>query len=514
MAKDTSSTATIVPLRATPKISDEVLAWAKQRHINQATLEKLHVASGTVYFGEAEKKLPAIVFPYDEGWKARSVDGSKYFTSRKDTVATFWGIRDVLNGPKDRVYIVEGEMDRCALVETGIPQNVVLSCPGATTKKDPTTGEITFSGKLQYVVDAMAAGLAKTKRFVLCGDQDDQGLELRAALAQLLGVGKCEFVDWPEGIKDANDALKYDGKVELLDKLQNGALPWPAEGLFDIYDIPAPPKMTLWELGFDGWERRVHLAPGTLSLVIGQPGHGKTNLWGQIWQQVVQRYNLVACVATFETKPKPDYHRMLRQLYVHKNIDAMSDEEIRLADKWISNHYKFIIHREEKPTLEWLLGQAEIAITRFGAKIIVVDPWNRIEAVRETRESETDYIGRCLRLLYRFASDFGVHVQIMAHPSKRDGRRQGTIPELEDTSGSKLWETMIDQGFVVWRPQLYNDDGVPQTYCELHFKKCRFAHQLGHPAKFGLDFDRDQERYGTAALKVKKIKPTAASDAD
>jgi hypothetical protein len=36
-------------------------------------------------------------------------------------------------------------------------------------------------------------------------------------------------------------------------------------------------------------------------------------------------------------------------------------------------------------------------------EVLQIDPWNRLEHQRETRESETDYIGRCLTALHAFA---------------------------------------------------------------------------------------------------------------
>ena len=41
--------------------------------------------------------------------------------------------------------------------------------------------------------------------------------------------------------------------------------------------------MVLWKPGFPEWERKIMLAPRTLSVVIGHPGHGKIVPWTQIW---------------------------------------------------------------------------------------------------------------------------------------------------------------------------------------------------------------------------------------
>ena len=72
---------------------------------------------------------------------------------------------------------------------------------------------------------------------------------------------------------------------------------------------------------------------------------------------------------------------------------------------------------------------------------------------RARDETETKYIGRCLRNLHAFAHDMNVHPQILAHPAKMGGDRKNHPPLLEDISGSKNWDNMVDQGYVVQRPK-------------------------------------------------------------
>lgn len=520
-AKGSSSNVITAAFGGMQRIDEEAAGWVKrERKIGRETLERLNVGCGTVWFGDIRKNLRAIMFPYDcGGFKARAMD-EKAFTSKPGMAVTFWGLSDVLNGSLDTVYIVEGEFDRCALVEAGIAADRVLAAPGSQMHEDPETGRKIFAGKLQYAKDALAAGLAKAKSFVLCTDQDEAGLGLREALAKILGYAKTRFIDWPEGVKDANDYLikggdaGLEGRTEDLHSLVvDGSIPWPAEGVFTMDQIAEPAKFTRWHPGFPDWGNKLYFAPGMLSVVTGHPGHGKTVCFAQIWFQVMQANDLIACVATFETKPKPHYQRIIRQLHGRGLVENLDQDRIKQADAWIRDHYRFIIHREERPTLEWLLGQAEIVIVRDGAKIVQIDPWNRLEATKEARESDTDYIGRCLRSLYAFANDFKVHVQVLAHPSKMEGNRRGLMPALEDIAGSKHWDNMVDQGFVVYRPRLYDDAGNRVTYAELHHLKARFD-GLGFPAKFGLDYDVDQGRYGTCALAQKRTARTKAKPED
>ena len=235
------------------------------------------------------------------------------------------------------------------------------------------------------------------------------------------------------------------------------------------------------------------LAPRTLSVVTGHPGHGKTQLWSQIGFNIAKNHDLVACIASFETRPKPHLRRVLRTLHSGNLERDMTDVQRREADAWIGDHYLFLQHPDHRPTLEWFLDTAEVAIVRHGARVVQIDPWNRLEASRVRDETETDYIGRCLRTMYAFANDLNCHVQILVHPSKMGNERRGSAPFLEDISGSKHWDNMPDQGFAVHRPKMF-DNGERQTSAEMFCRKARFE-ELGFPCKLALNFDLTKLRF-------------------
>jgi twinkle protein len=478
------------PAQSARKISARAAEFAAARKLTVATLALLGVASGTVFFPDAGQKLDALFFQYPEGWKARSID-EKHFVAGKGFKLAFWNIERVLAANPDDVFIVEGELDACALVEAGVPPDRVLSVPnGAKAKaaEDPTEQR-----GYEYVKDALKAGLQRAKRFVWCGDADDAGRALRADMARLLGAARFWFVDWPEGSKDANDFLKSDGGQALHDLVTEGALQWPIEGIFRISELPEPPVMTLWKPGFSEWESKVQLAPRTLSVVTGHPGHGKTVLWQQIWWQIIKAYDLVGCFASFETRAKPHIRRQIRTLLIGKLEKDMDDEDRARADRWIDDRYLFLVHPDQRPSLDWFLDMAEVAVVRHGARVIQLDPWNRLEASRTRDETETEYIGRCLRSLHQFAHDMNCHIQIVAHPAKADGKRRDVPPTLEDISGSKNWDNMPDQGFVVHRPEIY-DGRERKTEANLYHRKARFE-ELGYPCKLGLDYGIHTGRY-------------------
>lgn len=467
------------------KANQAVADWAtNERKLSRQTLGLLGVASGVEFFPDLGRRSDAIVFGFAQGRKARAVP-DKSFVAGGGFKLSFWNLERVLKANPDEVYITEGELDACALVEAGVPPDRVLSVPNGA-KERPADNPQEQRG-YEYVDDALKAGLGRVKRFIWCGDNDGNGRALRADMVKLLGAAKFWFVDWPEGCKDANDYLISDGPDAVLDLVTDGKQQWPVAGIYRLSELPEPPPLHTWSPGFPEWESKVKLAPRMLSVVTGHPGHGKTALWGQIWFQIVKEYGIPICVASFETRAKPHIRRQLRTLLTHRLEKDLSDDEKRQADAWINDRYLFIEHPEQRPTLDWMLDMWEVAVVRHGVRILQADPWNRIEASRGRDESETEYIGRCLRTMHTFAHDMNCHVQILAHPAKMEGARRGQAPGLEDISGSKNWENMVDQGFVVHRPEIF-DGTNRKTEAHLYHRKARFE-ELGFPCKLKMDFD-------------------------
>src|SRR5215470_6296216 len=175
-------------------LSDAAMQWLQtERAISPATLMTLPVGSGVAFFPELGREAPAIAFHYPDGIKCRAYP-EKAFVSVPGSKFTFWNIENVLpTCAGQTVYLTEGELDACALVEAGIPHDRVLACPGATPKKN---GKDELAG-YAYALDAIEAGLHKVERVVWCGDADVAGFGLRANMARIFRTKRFAYIDWP-----------------------------------------------------------------------------------------------------------------------------------------------------------------------------------------------------------------------------------------------------------------------------------------------------------------------------
>ena len=472
------------------ELTERAIAWARGRGISRETLVRVGAKSGTEHISDRDGKCEVIYLPFTRqgkvvNWKARTLDGKAYVQC-KGGESKFFNLEPVLTGQADTAYITEGEFDALALLEAGLPIDQVLSVPNGAPAQSAEKPE--EQDRYRFVDAALNEGLNRFKKFVLATDQDPPGLALRHDLVRLLGPARCWFVDWPEGINDANEFLTERGGAELKSYVEGNAKEWPVIGLYSVHDIPEPAPLEIWRPGFPGWEGKLSFAPTTVSVVTGHPGHGKSTLMTQIWYQIARRHGISVAVASFETRAKPHHRRNIRQFMFERLERDLTQEECDAADKWNAEHFRWLIHPNRKPTFKWVLDTAEVAVIRHNCRALLLDPWNRLESDRPDGVREHEWIGTCLDEATEFARDMNVHVQIVSHPAKAtDFRQRKQHPVLEDISGSKSWDTKPEQGLCIHRPVLFKD-GQRQTDAILYVLKSRYD-ELGYPCNLAMNYD-------------------------
>ncbi len=482
-------------------LSDSAALWAERRGISRSTLEQAGVAGATTGMpgrGECE----VIAFAYRRAGELVNVKyrglGEKSFKQTEGGELRFWNLDAVLSAKSKRVFVVEGEMDALAMMEAGVEVAEIISVPNGAPQRaseDPAEQD-----RYRYINAAFDEGLSAVKQFILATDGDAPGQALRQDLVRLLGVARCYFIEWPAGVKDANAFLLEHGPEDLRRFVEEDQREWPVTGIYGLNDIPEPAPMVVWKPGFPEWESKLAFSPGTISVVTGHPGHGKTSLMMQVWYQICRDYGIKAVIASFETRPKPHHRRHIRQFMFGKQESELGEEDRRRADRWNHEHLRWIIHPNRKPSLRFVLDMAEVAIVREGARVLQIDPWNKLEGDRPGDMRETDYIGQCLDELMDFARDFNVHVQVICHPAKMDSRARGQRPTLEDIAGSKHWDNKTDLGLCVYRPKVF-EDGERQTEAEVVVLKSRFD-ELGYPCRLKLDYSIAEGRFRPIDYKL------------
>lgn len=151
-----------------------------------------------------------------------------------------------------------------------------------------------------------------------------------------------------------------------------------------------------------------------------------------------------------------------------------------------TNFFHILPEEGEKWTITNILAKAKYLIRRNGIKLLVIDPYNRVESEQQSNETETQYISRFLDKLTQFAQQNDALIFLMAHPTKiKKDNGNGGIPTTYDIKGSSTFFDKADFSIIVHRERDKGDD----NHTLVRVEKVKFRH-LGAPgdSKFKYNF--------------------------
>lgn len=473
-------------------LSRKAEEWFAARAIDPEIVSRMGIYSGRRDgSGDSATVVPdpsgdILVFPYLEGDKEVAAkyrgrpraDGSKVMWQRPNGRRTFYN-SSILDAPelvdgKLPLVITEGEPDCLAVLSSGYP--FAVSVPdGAPPDKDANGNKLppvpdtaddidpNTDDKYRFLINNWDR-LKKIKRFVLMTDDDGPGHRLRDELARRLGRVRCSFVTYPDcgGRKaDANEVLIQHG-ANAVSRLISGATPYPVKGIYRMSEFPDPPPMkpvtTGWgrlDLPVDEGMAGLMLELGLFMTVLGIPGSGKSTWTTQLAANIAKEHAWNIGIATFEMKVKPYMQKLLRNAYLGQPASEFHpfDPRLREADQFIEQRFMFINCEidddAEDPTVDWVLDRAADGVIRFGLNVLILDPWNELEHHRRRDESLTEYVGRAIKKLKRFARVHNVLVIVVIHPTKEGGLKSAGSLSLYDAADSSHWVNKADYGIKI-----------------------------------------------------------------
>ncbi len=427
--------------------------------------------------------------------KYRSLTEKKFW-STKGTELVFYGLDWCLDAQD--VVIVEGELDALSCYEAGITS--VLSVPSGA----PAEGS--DAGRKLDCLDSARDLLSRVGRVVIATDNDGPGHALSAELVRRIGPEKCWRVSWPEGIKDANDALTKMSGDDLIAIIVK-AKPIPVEGIYTGHDLLQELEHlydngpdTGVGFGYPVLDNHYRVKTGHLSIWTGVPSHGKSTVLDQLLVRLAEKHDWRIAMFSPEQLPLVKHQEELMRQRSGKPFylgatNRMTKQEMYDTNDWVSERFSFIL--PESPEVDTIIDLAKVEIYRRGVKGIVINPWNELEHARTKHLSETEYIGETIVKLRRFARLHDVHVWIVAHPTKMRKNDDGSeaIPGLWDISGSSHFRNKADVGVSVWR-DLSKDDNV----VDIHVIKMRFT-DYGKLGAVSFKYDHASRRLAEIGVK-------------
>jgi len=432
-----------------------------------------------------------ISIPYVQGGrvvnhKHRTLGQRKEFSQDAGAVKCFWNF-DVITDATlagEALLIAEGELDALAAIQSGFPRTVSVP-DGAPSEAQ---GEDDRGAKYSYVRDAEVS-LRDVREIILCTDADGPGINLMNDLAVRLGRARCKWVRYPRDCKDLNDALVKFGARGVAETIARAQ--WMrVDGVYRLGELPPLSHAAAHDIGIVNLHHHYKIRLGDFCVVTGIPGHGKTSFVNEVCCRMVLEHRFPSVFASFEQRPQLDHRRNLRTFFGGKLVKHMDPEEIRSADAWIDKWFSFIVPSEDDDvTLAWTLERCAAAILQYGARIVVIDPWNEMDHIRPGDMSLTEYTGFAIKQFRKLASKYHVHVIVCAHPVKQRKLDDGSfqIPTLYDISDSAHWYNKADIGIVVHRKS--------KTDTIIRVAKSRYHDEIGEPGDLLASFNRETGRY-------------------
>ncbi|MFA5904633.1 MAG: DnaB-like helicase C-terminal domain-containing protein [Desulfobacula sp.] len=442
-----------IPYKVQDYLPESVIKYFEGRGIPQGILEQEHIGF------ENEFGKGWIKFPYYQNSICVNI---KYRTSTKDFRQEKGGKKILyrfdraMSSDKKVLIVNEGEIDTLSCLVTGFE---AVSIPDGA----PSENSKNFTTKFDFLKGTEKL-FDRFDKIILAGDNDGPGKRAIQELGRRIGVEKCFVVEYPAGCKDANDVLVKHGK-EILKSTFEKAKPFPVEGIVSPENLK---DLVLHEYssGVQGGEKTgwnsldgfYTVRPGELTIVTGIPGSGKSNFVDALCINLIKSCEWRFGLFSPENWPLQRHIQTLTEKLINKSFrpskhsERMTPAEVREAVEMLDDYIKFIAPKSEILSIDTILKYARILCLQFGIKGMIIDPWNEVEHCFKGL-SETQYISQELTKIRRFARFNGIHIWIVAHPTKLSKNLSGKYdpPTMYDIAGGAHWRNKADNGLCIYR---------------------------------------------------------------
>lgn len=460
-------------------LTDKAVKFFEGRMIKQETLNRMKIYSDNEYMPQYKKDVDVICFPYFVNEKLINIKfrgPQKTFKLNSGSQLIWYNYDAILSS--DEIIICEGEIDLLSIMQCGFDN--VISVPNG-------------AGNFEFIDDSIK--LFEGKKILIAVDNDTKGIELRDELIRRFGPENCRIVNLKQH-KDANEYLISEGGYELSQAIKN-ATEVPIDGNItvksfrsDIEDLFVNGMIRGKTLGIDEVDQYVSWETKRLAVVTGRPGSGKSEFVDYLICKLNLLHGWKAAYFTPENYPLKYHYSKLFEKLIGKQFSSHKAEQIDfdIAYEYINENFFYILP-ENDLTIDKILLNAKSFVKTKGIKILVVDPYNKLEHQIGRNQTETQYVSQFLDKLAMFAKLNDVLVILIAHPVKLD---RTEIPTLYNISGSSHFYNKTDYGFTVHR--VFDENNLMTNTIEVHWQKIKFKH-LGEQGVSELSYNYNNGRF-------------------
>lgn len=417
----------------------KVIEYFGKRGISKSTLDYLDVredSNGNAVFNYYDTNDVLTMVKYRPARTVTKEEKTPKMWCQKDadTSPLLFNMNRV--NPTKSLVITEGETDAASLIEAG--------CLNAVS--------VPLGAQNLHWVEENWDWLDQFPEIIIWSDNDEPGEKMRKDCIYRLGTWRTKYVVTPQyyekgehkiPIKDINGCLQVGGKeyvIELLSKAQDV----PVTSVVDYADIEQLDisDMEGIKTGIKPLdEELIKTFFGTLTILSGRPGSGKTSLLDQMIATAMDAGNTVFLFS--KEMPERISASWMNQIIAgRRNMKQMTKDG---DDFWvvpysvqekIQEYYRsqLLIYKDDEPNdVESVLKSAEECVRKYGAKFIILDNLMMLD-LKCAEDNRNLAQTKLINDLIHFASKFNVAVLLVAHPRKV--QNSDSDIEMYDISGS------------------------------------------------------------------------------
>lgn len=336
------------------------------------------------------------------------------------------------------LLICEGEIDAASIIESGYLNTVSVPL-GA--------------GNMHWIEENWD-WLDEFESIIVWSDNDESGIKMRKDCIYRLGTWRTKYIETPNffvkedgkkiPLKDANDCLQIGGKEFVL-KLIGDAQDIPVKSVVDYskieeLDISRMDGVTTGIKPLDNELLKIFY--GTLTVLSGRPGSGKTSIIDQMIARTIDEDNPVFLFSK-EMPERMSANWFNTIIAGRRNLEEKTTADGRkyyvvpyATQKRMQEHYnkKLFIYRDDEPNdVDSVLKSAEECIRKYGVKLIALDNLMCLDLQCSETDKNTAQTN-LINALIKMASKFNVAIVLICHPKKTQDANSDI--EMYDISGT------------------------------------------------------------------------------